>query len=73
MRIEDLDLDDDVELGLSLDLRAARHHTEARVLRQALARTGANVSEAAKLLGISRPALYDLMFEHGLEANTPIT
>ena len=72
VRPEDLDLDDDVGSEISLDLRAARHLAEATVLRQALARTGSNVSEAAKLLGISRPTLYDLMRQHGLEANTPI-
>jgi two-component system, NtrC family, response regulator len=50
----------------SLDLREARLSAEARVLRQALAQTGSNVSQAAKLLGISRPTLYDLMRQHGL-------
>ncbi len=65
VQIEDLELDG--EPTRSLDLRAARHHAEATVLRQALAQAGSNVSEAAKLLGISRPTLYDLMREHGLQ------
>jgi DNA-binding NtrC family response regulator len=43
---------------------------EREVLRSALAQTGANLSKVAKLLGISRPTLYDLMQQHqiGLDA-----
>ena len=32
----------------------------------ALARSGGNLTVAAKLLGVSRPTLYDLMRQHGL-------
>jgi two-component system, NtrC family, response regulator len=63
---EDLDLGVTQNSTQSLDLREARLHAEARVLRQALAMTGSNVSQAAKLLGVSRPTLYDLMRQHGL-------
>ena len=63
---EDLELDGPSEPTLSLDLREARLRAEAQVLRQALAQAGSNVSQAAKLLGISRPTLYDLMRQHGL-------
>jgi two-component system NtrC family response regulator len=48
----------------SLGIRAARARAEREVLRLALAQTGANLSKAAKLLGISRPTLYDLMQQH---------
>jgi len=63
---EDLQLDAAPEPKLSLDLRDARLRAEAQVLRQALSQTGSNVSQAAKLLGISRPTLYDLMRQHGV-------
>ncbi|MGC2416025.1 MAG: PEP-CTERM-box response regulator transcription factor [Stellaceae bacterium] len=63
---EDLELDGASEPTPSLDLREARLRAEAQVLRQALSQTGSNVSQAAKLLGISRPTLYDLMRQHGL-------
>jgi two-component system, NtrC family, response regulator len=72
VRAEDLELDGVAEPNRSLDLRAARHHAEVTVLRQALAQTGSNVSEAAKLLGISRPTFYDLMRQHGLDANASL-
>jgi len=63
---EDLELDEASDPKASLDLRDARLRAEAQVLRQALLQTGSNVSQAAKLLGISRPTLYDLMRQHGL-------
>jgi two-component system NtrC family response regulator len=63
---EELQLDAAPEPKLSLDLRDARLRAEAQVLRQALSQTGSNVSQAAKLLGVSRPTLYDLMRQHGL-------
>jgi two-component system NtrC family response regulator len=54
----------------SLDIRVARARAEREVIRLALAQAGANLSKAAKLLGISRPTLYDLMQQHqiGLDA-----
>jgi two-component system NtrC family response regulator len=67
--VEDLELEKPVRPNRStLDLRQARLRAEAEVLRQAFALAGANVSEAARLLGVSRPTLYDLMRQHGLAA-----
>jgi two-component system, NtrC family, response regulator len=59
-----------IEEPQSLGLRAARARAEREVLQLALAQTGSNLSKAAKLLGISRPTLYDLMQQHqiGLDA-----
>jgi len=64
--VEDLQLENTSDPKRSLDLREARLEAESRVLRQALAQTDSNVSQAAKLLGVSRPTLYDLMRQHGL-------
>jgi len=68
--VEDLELasPSEVDAALSLDLRQARLRAEAQVLRQALTQAGSNVSEAARLLGISRPTLYDLMRQHEIGA-----
>jgi two-component system, NtrC family, response regulator len=54
----------------SLGIRAARARAEREVLQLALAQAGSNLSKAAKLLGISRPTLYDLIQQHqlGLDA-----
>jgi two-component system NtrC family response regulator len=67
----DLDLpgsrDDAVE-PLPINLRAAREVADRRAIHQALTRTENNISGAAKLLGISRPTLYDLMKQYQLGA-----
>ena len=51
---------------LPINLRAAREVADRRAIRQALTRTENNISGAAKLLGISRPTLYDLMKQYQL-------
>jgi len=48
----------------SLTIRDARARAERAALQLALAQAGSNLSKAAKLLGISRPTLYDLMQQH---------
>jgi len=48
----------------SLTIRDARARAEREVLQLALSQAGSNLSKAAKLLGISRPTLYDLMQQH---------
>ena len=51
---------------LPINLRAAREVADRRAIHQALTRTDHNISGAAKLLGISRPTLYDLMKQYHL-------
>ena len=50
----------------SLDLREARRRAERDAIEMALAHSEGNISKAAKLLGVSRPTLYDLVQEHGI-------
>ena len=52
----------------AINLRAAREVADRRAIRQAMARTDNNISGAAKLLGISRPTLYDLIKQYQLQA-----
>ena len=56
------------ETPVPINLRAAREVADRRAIRQALARTDNNISGAAKLLGISRPTLYDLLKQYHLQA-----
>jgi len=66
---DDLDLPSKAEEGeLPINLRAAREGADRRAIRQALSRTDNNISGAAKLLGISRPTLYDLIKQYSLQA-----
>jgi two-component system NtrC family response regulator len=62
----DLELSAPEQAPASFNLRAARARAEREVVQAALAQTGSNLLQAAKLLGISRPTLYDLMREHQL-------
>jgi two-component system, NtrC family, response regulator len=64
---EDLDLANGHEEGLPVNLKAVREEADRKAIRQALARTENNISNAAKLLGISRPTLYDLLKHYGLQ------
>jgi len=53
---------------LMINLRTAREIADRKAIRQALSRTDNNISGAAKLLGISRPTLYDLLKQYQLTA-----
>jgi len=65
----DLDLKDpDAEVETALNLKSAREHADRKVIRHALARSDGNISSTAKILGISRPTLYDLLKHYDLHA-----
>jgi two-component system NtrC family response regulator len=51
-----------------INLRVARETADRKAIRQAMSRTDNNISGAAKLLGISRPTLYDLLKQYQLSA-----
>ena len=55
------------ESSIAINLRAAREVADRRAIRQAMTRTENNISGAAKLLGISRPTLYDLLKQYHLQ------
>jgi two-component system, NtrC family, response regulator len=63
---------DDLEFGedddaLLLNLKAAREQADRKAIKRAIAQTEGNISSAAKLLGISRPTLYDLIKQYELQ------
>ncbi|ROR34714.1 PEP-CTERM-box response regulator transcription factor [Inmirania thermothiophila] len=53
-----------------LNLRQVREAAERGAILRALARAGHNVSEAARLLGVTRPTLYSLLEKHGIPHGT---
>jgi two-component system NtrC family response regulator len=67
--VSDLDLPtSSVDEPRPINLRAAREVADRKAIRQAMSRTDNNISGAAKLLGISRPTLYDLLKQYRLQA-----
>jgi len=65
---EDLDLVPEREDGGFLNLKAVREVADRSAITRALARSEGNISSAAKMLGISRPTLYDLLKQYSIEA-----
>jgi two-component system NtrC family response regulator len=65
----DLDLqeggEDDAQV---LNLKAAREKADRKAIRRALSRSDGNISSTARILGISRPTLYDLLKQYDLQA-----
>ena len=64
-----VDVDAESDEGL-LNLRHVRDAAERGALEKSLGRADGNISKAARLLGVSRPAIYDLMRKHGIETNS---
>ncbi len=62
----DLDVAEDEPVDL-LNLKAAREAADRTAIRRAISQTDGNISNAAKLLGISRPTLYDLLKQYQLQ------
>jgi two-component system NtrC family response regulator len=62
----DLDLTPREADDALLNLRAVREGADRRAIARALARAEGNISGASRLLGISRPTLYDLLKSYDL-------
>ncbi|MGE0622581.1 MAG: PEP-CTERM-box response regulator transcription factor [Pseudomonadales bacterium] len=66
----DLELEGpDLQQELPLNLKAVRAAAESQAIVQALGRAAGNLSRAARLLGVSRPTLYNLLQKYGLEVD----
>lgn len=64
--ISPADLDLEHSNTETLTIKSAREIADRGAIRHALARTNGNISGTARLLGISRPTLYDLMKSYDL-------
>ena len=63
---EDLGLEVPSEPDETLGLRAARDAAEQEAVIKAMSRCNGNISNAAELLGVTRPTLYNLLDKFGL-------
>lgn len=61
---DDLDFSETHADDRLLNLKAAREASDRKTIKRAIARTEGNISGAAKLLGVSRPTLYDLLKQY---------
>jgi len=64
----DLDLAEVDIAGPDLNLREVRRRAESRAIKRALVSSAGNISRAAKMLGITRPTLYDLIEKYDIQA-----
>jgi two-component system NtrC family response regulator len=64
----DLGLSDVDTAGPDLNLREVRRNAETRTIKRALVYSSGNISRAAKMLGITRPTLYDLLEKYNIQA-----
>lgn len=67
---EDLEIAAEGVESTPVNLREVREHAERLAITRALHHTDGNVSQAAILLGVSRPTLYDLMIRYGLKQSS---
>jgi len=68
---EDLQLDEpgEIEEPMPFNLKEVREVAETAAIKRALSQTNNNVSNAAKLLGVTRPTLYSLFNKYGIHIN----
>lgn len=64
---EDLDLEHSDHEEIPLNIKHVREIAETNAIKRALAYTDNHVSNAAKLLGITRPTLYSMLTKYGIE------
>ena len=64
--LEEIPVEGEPEEQKLSTLKKARETAEKIVVRKALVLSGNNISQAAKLLEISRPTLHDLLKKHGI-------
>ncbi|WP_428604708.1 PEP-CTERM-box response regulator transcription factor [Sedimenticola sp.] len=65
--LEDLELASPSEEAMPLNLKQVRGEAERRAILRALNHADSNVSETAKILGVTRPTLYSLMEKYDIK------
>ena len=63
----DLDLEEGTTETSPMTLKEAREQADIRAIQLALAVSRGNLSQTAKYLGVSRPTIYDLVRQYGIE------
>jgi two-component system NtrC family response regulator len=69
---EDLSLESVESHPPSLNLKEVRRTAEGEAIRRALVHSSGNISRAAKMLGITRPTLYDLLEKYEIKSDETV-
>ena len=64
---EDLELEDVEAINMPFNLREVREEAERKAVLRALNHVDGNIAQAAEVLGVSRPTLYDLIKKLNIE------
>jgi two-component system NtrC family response regulator len=67
--VEDLDLAYNSESVMPFNLKEVRDVAETQAIRRALSYSNNNISNTAKLLGVTRPTLYSLFEKYKIPVN----
>ncbi|GAA4359748.1 PEP-CTERM-box response regulator transcription factor [Kangiella marina] len=65
---EDLQIEESQLREMPLNLRQVREAAETRAIQRAIVLADGNISQAAKLLGLTRPTLYSLMDKYSIHS-----
>ena len=65
---EDLEIEEAQLREMPLNLRQVREAAETRAIQRAIVLADGNISQAAKLLGLTRPTLYSLMDKYSIQS-----
>jgi two-component system NtrC family response regulator len=70
--VDDLGMQAQIGKPEPLNLRQVRDEAERAAIAKVLSRVDGNIAEAAHLLGVSRPTLYDLIKRHNLKQSVAV-
>ena len=63
----DLDLEQNVDASMPFNLKEVKEAAETSAIKRALMHSNNNISNTAKLLGVTRPTLYVLFAKYGIQ------
>jgi two-component system NtrC family response regulator len=66
---KDLELEKNIDTAMRVNLKEVRESAEIIAIKNALMHSNNNVSNTAKLLGVTRPTLYSLIEKYGIQTN----
>ena len=66
---DDLELEENIDVSMPFNLKEVREAAETLAIKRALTHSNNNISNTARLLGVTRPTLYTLFEKYGIQVN----